>query len=578
MGSQRMKRLCALLCVPALVFMMGQSGCPLPTLGGSTRPLTITVVSLPDGSLTGSFSIDLSLFPDAASVNWDFGDGSIVTNLSPNNGRFVTHTFPRSGSYTLRAYAFNRAAAIGSAQKSVNVRGPNQLPVARFTTSDITQNGSEIVPRAVRFNATTSTDNDGTIVSFSWNFGDGTPAATGVTVDHTFASSGRFNVRLTITDDRGGTAETTQSVAGNVRPTAEFSFTPSGAEVPELLTVDFDAGASADTDGTIQTYSWNFGDSSAAGSGATPQHVYNAPGTYNVTLTITDNLGGTASKTNSVAIIGTRPYVASVTPINGQVDTRVENVTITGLNFNVAAAVTLRRSISNTTITGESVNVSGSTSATCAFDLNGAPVGDYDVFVRNPDGFESSLPAGFRVVTPDRVRLRTSEGDIVLELDPVRAPGHVQNFLRYVDEQRYDGIVFHRVARNFVIQGGAFEPAEANATDGARLVELAALPTISSEANNGLSNVRGTIALALRGQDANSGSSQFFINLRDNTSLDTGPPPFTVFGRVIEGLDVVDRIGTVATGSAPVRTLQNGVQSFNEVPTVNVVILSARRE
>jgi cyclophilin family peptidyl-prolyl cis-trans isomerase len=138
-----------------------------------------------------------------------------------------------------------------------------------------------------------------------------------------------------------------------------------------------------------------------------------------------------------------------------------------------------------------------------------------------------------------RVRFETSLGDFVLELDTVRAPLTAENFLRYVRDGAYDGTVFHRVIANFVIQGGGYD------------VKLAARPAraaIPNESGNGLSNRRGTVGLA-REETPHSGSSQFYVNLVDNPGLDPMPSRwgYAVFGRVVEGMDVVDRIGYLRT-------------------------------
>ncbi|RMF78576.1 MAG: peptidyl-prolyl cis-trans isomerase [Nitrospirae bacterium] len=142
------------------------------------------------------------------------------------------------------------------------------------------------------------------------------------------------------------------------------------------------------------------------------------------------------------------------------------------------------------------------------------------------------------------VRFETTLGDFELTLFPAAAPGHVENFLTYVTEGFYDGTLVHRVVPGFVIQGGGYTPGP--------VPKPATHPPIPSEADNGLSNVRGTLSLALVGQDADSGTSQWFINLDDNTFLDypaDPPPSFTVFGEVSRGMAVVDAIGAVATGS-----------------------------
>lgn len=138
-----------------------------------------------------------------------------------------------------------------------------------------------------------------------------------------------------------------------------------------------------------------------------------------------------------------------------------------------------------------------------------------------------------------RVRIETSEGAFVLELDTVRAPLSAENFLRYVRDGFYDGTVFHRVIPNFVVQGGGYDSG---------LSERKAHPPIPNESGNGLSNRRGTVGLA-REENPHSGSSQFYINLMDNAALDPLPSRwgYAVFGKVVEGMDVVDRIAHLPT-------------------------------
>ena len=156
------------------------------------------------------------------------------------------------------------------------------------------------------------------------------------------------------------------------------------------------------------------------------------------------------------------------------------------------------------------------------------------------------------------VRMQTTMGDIVLELDAEKAPVTVENFLEYARSGFYDGTIFHRVIPGFMIQGGGFEP-------GMNQKETRA--PIKNEADNGLKNVEGAIAMA-RTPDPHSASSQFFINVKDNDFLNfTSPTPqgwgYCVFGKVTEGLDVVHAIEKVATGS------RGGHQ---DVPQEDVVI------
>ncbi len=140
-----------------------------------------------------------------------------------------------------------------------------------------------------------------------------------------------------------------------------------------------------------------------------------------------------------------------------------------------------------------------------------------------------------------RVAVETTHGDFVLELDAVRAPLTAENFLRYVRDGLYDGTLFHRVIAGFVVQGGGY-------TAGFREVPLRA--AIPNESGNGLSNQRGTIGLA-RMDAPHSGNSQFYLNVADNLRLDPLPSRwgYAVFGRVVSGMEVVDRLASLPTGA-----------------------------
>ncbi|MCD8523238.1 MAG: peptidylprolyl isomerase [Saccharospirillaceae bacterium] len=139
------------------------------------------------------------------------------------------------------------------------------------------------------------------------------------------------------------------------------------------------------------------------------------------------------------------------------------------------------------------------------------------------------------------ILMKTSAGDIELELNRSKAPLSVDNFLTYVESKHYDGTIFHRVIRDFMIQGGGFS---------ADMRQKATLPPIKNEAENGLKNTRGSIAMA-RTSVIDSATSQFFINVKDNTFLDHGARDFgyAVFGKVVKGMEVVDRIATSPTGA-----------------------------
>jgi cyclophilin family peptidyl-prolyl cis-trans isomerase len=156
-----------------------------------------------------------------------------------------------------------------------------------------------------------------------------------------------------------------------------------------------------------------------------------------------------------------------------------------------------------------------------------------------------------------RVLMKTSLGDVTLELDGDKAPISTANFLSYVDDGHYDNTVFHRVIADFMIQGGGFEPG---------MTQKPTKSPIKNESGNGLSNVRGSVAMA-RTSDLNSATAQFYINTVDNARhLDAAK--YAVFGQVVSGIDVVDKIRAVRTG-------RRG--GHGDVPIDDVVIHSIRR-
>ncbi|MDO8631723.1 MAG: peptidylprolyl isomerase [Phycisphaerales bacterium] len=146
-----------------------------------------------------------------------------------------------------------------------------------------------------------------------------------------------------------------------------------------------------------------------------------------------------------------------------------------------------------------------------------------------------------------RIKMETTLGDIVLELDAEKSPVTVSNFIKYADDKFYDGTVFHRVIKTFMIQGGGYTAEMDEKSTGLR-------PPIKNEWQNGLKNRRGTIAMARKGGDADSATAQFFINVVDNDRLDQVQPDgaaYCVFGKVVEGLETVDKIRDTAVTTNP---------------------------
>ena len=162
------------------------------------------------------------------------------------------------------------------------------------------------------------------------------------------------------------------------------------------------------------------------------------------------------------------------------------------------------------------------------------------------------------------VKMTTNKGDIIIELDRVKAPISTENFLKYVNKGQYNGTVFHRVIKDFMIQGGGFD---------GTLTEKPTEAPIKNECTNGLSNARGTIAMA-RTNDPNSATAQFYINTVDNKMLDGRPgrPGYAVFGKVVEGMNTVDAIRAVKTGQKMANS-RGGQGPMGDVPMETVEII-----
>jgi len=239
--------------------------------------------------------IDLTCTFDG-SVSTD--DGTIVSyawdigGLATATGAAASYTFAADGTYDVTLTVTDDAGQTDSVTQTVTVSvgAVDQPPVASFTPT--------CIGLACTFDGSTSTD-DGTIVSYAWNFGDGM-TATGATAAHTYALDGTYTVTLTVTDNGGQTATVSQQVTVvNQAPVASFTF-----NCPDL-TCSFDGTGSTD-DGTIVSYAWNFGGLATA-TGATASYTFAAAGTYTVTLTVTDNLGATGSAAQAVTVTAAAP-------------------------------------------------------------------------------------------------------------------------------------------------------------------------------------------------------------------------------------------------------------------------------
>lgn len=254
--------------------------------------LPTAAISSNADDLSVAFSGAGSTDPDGTVVgwSWEFGDSATATGVT------TSHTYAAPGEYTVTLTVTDNRGGTATASRVISVLGPNQLPTADF---DWTANDEKVA-----FDAGASADPDGTIESYAWDFGDG-ETGTGATRSHTFAASGTYTVKLTVTDDRGGEDVRTRqvTVVANAKPTAAFTSSAT------FLAVSFDGSGSTDSDGTVDDYAWDFGDGES-GSGATPGHTYAAAGAYTVKLTVTDDDGAKDSVTKTVTVTAPGPLAA----------------------------------------------------------------------------------------------------------------------------------------------------------------------------------------------------------------------------------------------------------------------------
>jgi PKD repeat protein len=245
-------------------------------------------------NFTGSGSTDAD--GSVVSYVWDFGDTNISTAADPS------HSYSASGEYTVTLTVTDDDGHADSDTLTVTVNDP---PTAVATVSDDTPNvGDEI-----DFTGSGSTDADGTIVSYEWDFGD-TNTSTDADPGHTYAAGGEYTVTLTVTDNNGATDSDTLMIDVNELPVAAPSVDDDNPVVDD--TINFTGDASSDPDGTVEVYSWNFGDGVGTSTDANPSYSYSAYGEHTVTLTVTDNDGGTDFDTLLITVDDPPVAVATV--------------------------------------------------------------------------------------------------------------------------------------------------------------------------------------------------------------------------------------------------------------------------
>ena len=244
-----------------------------PSAVFSTETTGLTLAVDASGSAAG----------DSATLSfaWDFGDGGTATGAKPS------HTYTASGTYTVVLVVTDSLGSTATTSHAVTVA--HEAPTASFTSS--------AGGLTVDVDADASAASDGDSLTYAWNWGDGSAASSGKTASHTYATAGDYSITLTVTDDHALTGTRSRTVtASHAKPVAAFTVSTA------LLVASVDASSTTASDAATLTYSWNWGDASAAGSGKAAQHTYGAAGTYTVTLTATDSLGGVDTTTRSVVV------------------------------------------------------------------------------------------------------------------------------------------------------------------------------------------------------------------------------------------------------------------------------------
>jgi parallel beta-helix repeat protein len=278
-----------------------QSSSSTKTISAGSPPVASFVASPTAGRapLTVNFDASSSYDPDGtiASYSWNFGDGS------SGSGKIVSYTYTKEGTFTATLTVKDDISLEGKTSQEIKISSTNVI--ASFTTS--TRKGE--APLSVTFDASGSkpSDDNGKITSYVWDFGDGT-GDSGIKVSHTYAKTGKFIATLKVTDDKSKTDSTSAEISVYSKPKPLFTLSPISGVAP--LPVTFDASSSYDSDGSIVSYVWLFGDGTT-GSGQKVTHTYTKAGNFTVLLSVTDNEGYSDSLSKTIDVSPGTPPVAS---------------------------------------------------------------------------------------------------------------------------------------------------------------------------------------------------------------------------------------------------------------------------
>jgi len=471
------------------------------------------------------------------SYSWTFGDGTSAT------GATAQHVYATAGTYTVRLTVRDSDGNIASTTRNVTATAPppNQAPVAAFTSN------ADLL--AATFNGSASSDPDGTITSYAWDYGDGATAS-GPTASHTYDAPGTYAVQLTVTDNVGAVNSVTHSVTVVLNQPPIASFTQNVVN----RSATFDASGSSDPDGTIAGYAWDFGDGSV-GSGAQTTHAYAVAGTYQVTLTVTDNRGATATAGSPVTATDPPPNTTVASDTFGRTATGGWGTADTGGPWSVTGG------------SGNFAVNSGSGAITVPAPGTGpsAYLGDLSLDgtdsvvtvsadkVANGGGMFASL-AGRRVGTNNDYRAKVrvaSNGDVTLYLSRV-----VNGAETVLQQRTISGLNYSAGAQlqlRFAVAGTG--PSSMGAKVWRTGTSEPAAWQLTATDSTAILQARGSAGLAtyVSGSATNSPVVMRFDNLAVTTGSGTvtGTPPTAAFASSANGLAVsVDGSGsTDADGS-----------------------------
>src|SRR6267378_1119363 len=272
----------------------------------SGRPPVASFTAAPNPTIVGAsvtFNASASNDPDGRIVSyaWDFGDLTLGTN------QVTSHSYTSAKTYNVTLTVTDNESFTATAYVNVVVQPPPpgpQPPVARFVASP-----SPVDPGVpITFNGSTSSDSDGTIVAYVWNFGDSSPAGSGAVATHSYAVRGVYTVTLTVTDNSSLSSTATHQVVVDISPRAAFLFAPTSIYIGVAVT--FNGSTSTDSDGTIVSYAWTFGDG-ATGTSRTMSHAYASKGTFTVALVVQDDAGLSNRTTTTINVRDRAPQMST---------------------------------------------------------------------------------------------------------------------------------------------------------------------------------------------------------------------------------------------------------------------------